>query len=99
MIDTGTTSGTSTVLSSSEKINLEISYLDIPTLEVDADPLAWWEFENSRFPNLTLLARKYLSICGSSAPSERMLCLSGHICNNSRNRLLPENVNKLFLFG
>ena len=74
MIDTETTSGTSTVLSTSEKINLEISsYLDIPTLEMDADPLAWWKFENSRFPNLDLLARKYLSICGTSVPSERSL--------------------------
>ena len=50
MIDTETTSGTSAVLSPSEKINLEISsYLDIPTLEMDADSLAWWKFENSRF--------------------------------------------------
>ena len=37
MIATETTSGTSTVLSPSEKTNLEISsYLDIPTLEMDA---------------------------------------------------------------
>ena len=58
MIDTETTSGTSTALSPSEKINLEISsYLDNPTLEMDADPLAWWKFENSLFPNLALLTR------------------------------------------
>ena len=92
MIDTETTSGTSTVLSPSEKINLEISsFLDIPTLEMDADPLAWWKFENSHFPNLALLARKNLSICGTSVPTD-------HICNNSRNRLLPGNVNKLVFF-
>ena len=70
MIDTETTSRTSSVLSPSENINLEISfYLDIPTLEMDADP--------------------------TSVPSERMFSLSCHICNNSRNCLLPENVNKL----
>ena len=62
---------------------------------MDADPLAWWKFENSHFPNLALLVRKYLSICGTSVPSERKFSLSGHICNNSRNRLLPESVNKL----
>ena len=74
MIDTETTSGASTVLSPSEKVNLEISsYLDNPTLEMDADPLAWWKFENSRFPNLALLAREYLRICGTSVPSERSL--------------------------
>ena len=69
--------------------------MDIPTWEMDVDPLAWWKFENSRFPNLALLARKFISICGTSFPSERMFSLSGHICNNSRNRLLPEIVNKL----
>ena len=93
MLDTETTSGTSTVLSPGDKINLEISsYLHIPTLEMDADPLAWSKFENSRFSNLALLTRVYLWI---SVPSERMFSLSGHICNDSRNRLLPENVSKL----
>ncbi len=95
-IDTQSTPGTSTVLSPSEKINLEISsYMDIPTLEMDADPLVRWKLECLHFPNLAVLARKYLSICGTSVPSERMFSLSGHICSNSRNRLLPENVNKL----
>ena len=98
MLDTETTSGTSTVLPS-EKINLEISScLDIPALETDADPLGWWKFENSRFPNFALLIRKYLWICGASVASERMLILSGHICNNIRNHLLPENVKKFFFF-
>ena len=93
MLDTETTSGTSTVLSPREKINLEISScLDIPALEIDADPLAWWKFENSSFPNFALLTRKYIWI---SVPSKRMFSLSGHICNNIRNHLLPEYVNKL----
>ena len=95
MLGTETTSGTSTMPSPGEKINLEISsYLCIPTL--DSDPLAWSKFENSRLPNLALLTRKYLWI---SVPSERMFSLSGHICNNSRNCLLPENVSKLIFLG
>ena len=86
----------SNVLSPREKINLEISsYLDIPTLEMDADPLVWWRIEHLRFPNLAQLSRKYLSICGTSVPSERLFSLAGHISNSSRGRLLPENVNKL----
>ena len=77
MLEAETTSGTSTVLSPGEKINLEISsYLHIPTLEMDADPLAWSKFENSHLPNLALLTRKYLWI---SVPSERMFSPSGHI--------------------
>ena len=44
MLDNETTSETCTVLSPSEEINLEISYLHIPTLEMDAYPLAWLKF-------------------------------------------------------
>ena len=86
----------SNVQSPREKINLEISsYLDIPTLEMDADPLVWWRIEHSRFPNLAQLSKKYLSICGTSVPSERLFSLAGHISNSNHGRLLPENVNKL----
>lgn len=78
-----------------EKLNMELSsYLDIPSLGMDADPLEWWKIEHLRFPHLAQLARKYLCVCGTSVPSERMFSLAGHI-TNGRSRLLPENVNKL----
>ena len=48
-----------------------------------------------RYPTIAQMARKYLSICGTSVPSERMFSLSGHIASDSCNRLLPVNVNKL----
>ncbi len=66
----------------------------MPSIEVDADPLDWWKIEHSRFHHLAQLARKYLCVCGTSVPSERMFSLAGHI-TNGRSRLLPENVNKL----
>ncbi len=64
------------------------------SIEMDADPLDWWKVEHSHFPHLAQLARKYLCVCGTSVPSERMFSLAGHI-TNGRSRLLPENVNKL----
>ena len=33
------------------------------------DPLAWWKLHDSRFPRISKLARKYLAIPASSAPS------------------------------
>ena len=36
------------------------------------DPLAWWKLHDSRFPRVSKLARKYLAIPASSAPSERV---------------------------
>ena len=85
-----------TPLTPLQKINKEItSYLDHPVLKPDTDPLVWWRDENTRFSNLANLAKRYLCICGTSVPSERVFSSAGHINNNLRNRLLPENVNKL----
>ena len=41
-----------------QKIKKEISvYLEYPSLQADADPLAWWKAESGRFPNLAYLAK------------------------------------------
>ena len=94
--DDQTTSQSHSTLSPEEKINLEITlYLEAPFLEPEGDPLSWWRREDVRYPTIAQVARKYLSICGISVPSERKFSLSGHIASDSRNRLLPENVNKL----
>ena len=37
--------------------------------------------------------------CGTSVPSERVFSTAGHVCNDSRSRLLPENVNKLIFLA
>ena len=37
----------------------------------------WWEHEEQKFPNLKCLARKYLCICGTSVPSERLFLRGG----------------------
>ena len=79
-----------------QKIKKEISaYLEYPSLEADADPLAWWKAESGWFPNLAYLAKKYLCICGTSVPSERVFSTAGNVTNSLRNRLLPENVTEL----
>ena len=54
--------------------------------------LCWWRREDVWYPTTAQVARKHLSICGTSVPSKRLFSLSGHIARNQ----LPENVNKLF---
>ena len=39
---------------------------------VNESQLEWWKMNCSRFPILTLLARKYLAIPATSVPSERV---------------------------
>ncbi|XP_077091534.1 E3 SUMO-protein ligase ZBED1-like [Siphateles boraxobius] len=60
----------------SEKTKIETelaTYFLIPDIEPDTDPLEWWKLHQPNFPRLSLLAKKYLSIPATSAPSERIL--------------------------
>ena len=90
----------SSSLTPSQRVDKEIvSYLEFPAVEADADPLEWWKREQGRFPNLAYLARKYLCVCGTSVPSERVFSTAGHIASHYRGRLLSENVSKLLFFA
>ena len=58
-------------------------------------PLHWWSTSYTRYPYLSNLAKKYLAIPATSVPAERAFSIAGHIVNQKRSCLLPENVNKL----
>lgn len=45
--------------------------LDYPRVSEDVNPLDWWKLHSEIFPNLSRMARDYLAIPGTSAPSER----------------------------
>ena len=69
--------------------------VDLINVDDDLDPLTWWAGNINRYPTLAILARKYLSVCATSVPSERAFSLAGHIVNERRASLLPETVNML----
>ena len=48
----------------------------------DTGPLAWWKGESGRFPNLAHLTCKYLTVCATSIPSERIFSRAGCITNH-----------------
>ena len=89
-----------------EKANLELQrYLsDVIADQFDSNghlnPLQWWKQNTARYPCISVLARKYLSIPATSIPSERAFSLTGHLVNEKRAALLPGTVNTLaFLAG
>ena len=70
-------------------------YFDLPAADPESDPLQWWRNETQHFPILAVLAQKYLCICGTSVPSERLFSNFGFIVSEFRSHLKPECVDKL----
>ena len=79
-----------------QKAEIEVeSYLRIPLQDVEGDPLQWWKVEEKNYPILATLARKYLCICATSSPSERLFSTSGLLVTPKRSSLKPDKVNML----
>lgn len=53
------------------------------------NPLLFWKKYQAKYPVLSKLARQYLGIPASSAPSERVWSLAGAVLTKTRHRLLP----------
>lgn len=71
------------------------SYLMIPEIDSDTDPLSWWKTQEVNFPRIGKLARKYLCIPASSSPSERAFSTGGNVVTCQRASLKPEAVDRL----
>ncbi|KAK0155081.1 Zinc finger BED domain-containing protein 1 [Merluccius polli] len=83
-------------LSEVDRIRAELAtYLLISEISEDADPLQWWKKQEENFPRLSKLARKYLSIPATSAPSERLFSVGGGVVTCHRASLKPDAVDRL----
>ena len=63
------------------------------------DPLLWWKVNESRFPNVAKLARKFLCIMGTSVPSERVFSTAGLVVTSKRSQLHPESVDEIIFLN
>ncbi|XP_076591430.1 E3 SUMO-protein ligase ZBED1 [Chaetodon auriga] len=87
---------TSATIPKRVRANTELTrYLLEDPIDSNADPLAWWRDNQGRFPLLSKIARKYMCICATSAPSERVFSAAGNIVTPLRSSLKPHKVNML----
>ncbi|XP_030235456.1 zinc finger BED domain-containing protein 1-like [Gadus morhua] len=69
----GPTTPTASSMQLEQALEAELnSYLLSPTIDSEADPLAWWKLHQVTYSKLSKLARRYLCIPATSSPSERL---------------------------
>jgi len=87
-------------LTITERIQCKVEmYLQYPILDIDKSPLQWWNLETSRIPLLSFVACKYLSVCVTSVPSERVFSIGGNVVRNKRNYIKPHKINQLIFLA
>lgn len=70
-------------------------YFAIPGIDVKENPLKWWNLNSNSFPVLAKMARVYLAIPASSAPSERSFSSAGLTLSQRRRHLHADRVSRL----
>ena len=68
-------------------------YLMTPAIDGEDDPLAWFRVHKISWPQLCTMARMYLCVPATSAPSERST--GGNMVTCTRSSLKPAKVNML----
>nr|CAI5851396.1 unnamed protein product [Callosobruchus analis] len=74
-----------------------VSLMDI--IDRNASPREWWKSNKKAFPNLALMASKFLSASASTIFSEQLFSEAGNVFESKRNRLSPENRGKLVSYS
>ena len=74
-------------------------YQSYDMLDVSECPFSWWAKHKQVFPNISKLALNVLFIPATSVPTERLFSTAGQIITERRNRLLPENAEKLIFLN
>jgi hypothetical protein len=65
-------------------------YVNLDQEKLQSDPLVWWNKHQGTLPNLAYLARCYLAIPATSAPSERVFSVATRLIDKKRNSINPE---------
>lgn len=63
------------------------------------NPFKIWREISQPSSNLYQIARKYLSVVGTSVPAERLFSKAGEVISAQRSRLKPQHANKLIFLS
>ncbi|XP_077403110.1 E3 SUMO-protein ligase ZBED1-like isoform X1 [Vanacampus margaritifer] len=79
-----------------ESVREELTvYLQAADVDSDVNPFDWWRCRQTSFPRVAKLARRYLCIPATSAPSERAFSADGNLVPCHRAALKPDAVDRL----
>ena len=67
--------------------------------DLEQDILDFWRSYEREFPNLAKLAKRTLAIMPTSAPSERVFSLAGHVASSRRTSLKSGSVDDILLLN
>ena len=85
-----------TLHTAEQKMNSQAEdYVKRNIFDPETNPLKWWSAHEVYFPVISKFVSKYLCICASSSPSERVFSVSDHIVSKKRDALKPDKVNML----
>ena len=70
-------------------------YLVQPNIPLSESPTVWWRDNSRLYPQVSRVARRFLSAPATSVPSERLFSAAGHVYSDRRNRLLLEPAEML----
>jgi hypothetical protein len=74
-------------------------YKEEASLALSDDPLGWWKEHEGQYPSLSRVAKKHLSIPGTSVPSERVFSTAGDIISAKRSVISPEHLDQLLFLN
>jgi hypothetical protein len=67
-------------------------YFSLPIIDKKQDPPLWWRSVQKAYPSLSMMAKDFLQIVGTSAPSERVFSSAKHTLTDERASMKPETV-------
>ena len=70
-------------------------YLEEKVELAGVDPIEWWRTYESRFPNLSRMARDYLAIPATSVPSECCFSIAGSVLTKRRSAMTEGMANAI----